>query len=491
MWEEALSQAPEHLLALTAIFLAFSYVAGLLHAAHAVMTARSPEGAIAWALSLVFIPVLSVPMYWIFGRNKFEDYAEVMRETFEINRKSLESVQKAISSCSGSEPPGLSSQSRSLLESIAIHPFTGGNSLKLLLDGEAAFKSIFEAIDSARECILVEYYIFRCDAIGTEFRDRLIAKAREGVRVHFIYDEFGSGSLPDPFVEAMRAAGIEVSEFGAPKRAWGHLRLNFRNHRKIVVVDGRTAFLGGMNVGDEYLSRDPEMGLWHDAHLRIEGPAALAVQAAFLEDHEWASDEEAPPPSVSWTPHLLPASEGEHVLILPTGPADTLESCSLFFMEAICSAQRRLWIATPYFVPDDAITKALQLAACRGVDVRIMIPKRSDNLLVKLAGLSYLEDMDMPDIQTLRYCRGFMHKKAILVDDKLAAVGTANLDNRSFRLNFEIGALVAGESFAKELEAMFLEDFRHCSRLRYEDYLRRSWAFKVCCQAARLLSPVL
>jgi len=487
MASEILAEAASHFIFILTVSLALCYLAGAAHSAHAILTARSPQGAIAWALSLLFFPVLAIPLYWIFGRNKFEDYAEAMRSSFEANRKSLEGV-RPLPAAKG-EVSGLSWHSKSLLESLALHPFSGGNAVKLLIDGEAAFKEIFAALDSAKEYILVEYYIFRSDAVGTEFRDLLIAKARQGVKVHFIYDEFGSGALPEPFVQAMSEAGIEVSEFGAPRRAWAPFRLNFRNHRKIVVVDGRCAFLGGLNVGDEYLSRCLETGYWRDTHLRIDGPAALAAQSAFLEDHEWASSEDAPVPSVSWSPP--PSGGQEHVLVLHTGPADKVESGSLFFMECICSARRRLWIATPYFVPDDAILKAIQLAACRGVDVRIMIPKRSDSVLVKMAGLSYLDDLDIPNIQVLRYGKGFMHQKAMLVDDKFAVLGTANLDNRSLRLNFEISAVVAGAPFAGKMEAMLVEDFKSCSRLSYGDFLKMSLPYRLLCQAARLLSPIL
>ena len=477
-----------HISTITATLAIVGTIVGIIHAANAVLTARSPEGSIAWALSLIFFPWLAVPLYWFFGRNKFEQYAEVIRDSVEEYRPLLSGAEKALDSCRAPEVDGLAAHTRSLFEQIAPHPFTAGNKATLLIDGEATFKEILAAIATAKRHILIEYYIFKYDSIGREFVECLLEKARSGVAVHFIYDEFGSGSLPDSVVDRMRTAGIQVSEFGAPRRSWASLRFNFRNHRKVVVVDGVTAFVGGLNVGDEYLSRHPYRRYWRDTHLRIDGPAALAVQSAFVTDLAWAS--EYPPPELDWTPSL-PVSGQSPVLILPTGPADGIEACSLFFLESICSARRRLWLATPYFVPDIAIVKALQLAACRGVEIKIVIPRMSDNLLVSLAGLTFLEDLAMPNIQVLRFYKGFMHHKIMLVDDKFATVGTANLDNRSVYLNFEIGAVVAGERFTKEVEAMFMEDFMFCHPMKVEDYLRRNPAYRVLCQTARLLSPVL
>ena len=461
---------------------------GAIHAAHVVLTGRSPEGTIAWALSMILFPWVAVPLYWIFGRNKFDQYAEVIRDSLEECRPLLEISGQAIEKCASGPINAIAGHSRALFESIAPHPFTGGNRAKLLIDGETTFKEIFDAIALARNYILVEYYMFKADSIGREFSDRLIAKAKTGVHVHLIYDEMGSGSLPWHFVEKLRQGGVQLSSFGAPRRSWAPLRMNFRNHRKIVVVDGATAFLGGINVGDEYLSRDRSIGYWRDTHLRLDGPAALAVQASFLIDLAWAS--EYPMPRLSWTP-FRPQGASDNVLVLPTGPADFIEACSLFFIESICSARKRLWLASPYFVPDDAVVKALQLAACRGVEIRIVMPKRSDNRLVSLAGLTFLEELDMPNVHFFSYHKGFMHHKVMLIDDKFATVGTANMDNRSFRLNFEISAVVSGEKFVKDVENMFLNDFKSCDQLNVENYIGRNPLFRILCQTARLFSPAL
>jgi cardiolipin synthase len=279
---------------------------------------------------------------------------------------------------------------------------------------------------------------------------------------------------------------VSIRPFGSNRRWRNPFQINFRNHRKIVVVDGRVAYVGGLNVGDEYIGRDPGFGPWRDTHVRLEGPAVHAVQLAFLEDWYWAAQETPP---LDWTPRPV-SPNGQNVLVLPTGPADELETCGLFFVHMINAAQQRLWITSPYFVPDPQVMCALQLASLRGVDVRIMLPEHADHLLVYLSSFSYLEEAEQADVKIYRYQPGFMHHKVILVDDHLAAVGTANLDNRSFRLNFEITVLVDDHGFAAQVEEMLRRDFQQCERAHAEDLLQRSFWFRVAVRVARLMSPL-
>jgi cardiolipin synthase len=263
-------------------------------------------------------------------------------------------------------------------------------------------------------------------------------------------------------------------------------QLNFRNHRKIVVVDGREAWIGGHNVGDEYLGKDPKFGRWRDTHVRIEGPAALAAQLSFVEDWNWATDEV---PDLSWTPR--PSADADiPVLILPTGPADELETANLMFVQAIEAAQERIWIASPYFVPDRPIVTALQLAGLRGVDVRILIPDMPDHLLVYLAAFSYFEPAGATGVRFFRYTDGFLHEKAVLLDDRAGAVGTANFDNRSFRLNFEVTAVIQDSAFARDMEAMFEADFANAREVDRFELQKRPWWFRFAVRLAALTSPI-
>ncbi|HSM06605.1 MAG TPA: cardiolipin synthase, partial [Longimicrobiales bacterium] len=321
---------------------------------------------------------------------------------------------------------------------------------------------------------------------GTEVQRRLIAKAREGVRVYFLYDEVGSHSLPDPYKEELRGAGVEVYDFHTQQGLWNRFQLNFRNHRKVVVVDGKQTWIGGHNVGDEYMGRDPKFGHWRDTHVRITGPAALAAQLSFVEDWYWATGRV---PEVDWTP--TPAPEGDvPALVIPTGPADEVETATLMFIHAINSARERVWIASPYFVPDEAVMAALHLAGLRGVDVRILIPDHPDHLLVYLAAYSYFDEASETGAEFYRYTDGFLHQKVVLIDDVSAAVGTANFDNRSFRLNFEITALVADSTFVGEVERMFEADFARSRRMEPGELDRKSFWFKLGVKLARLTSPI-
>ena len=374
------------------------------------------------------------------------------------------------------------------LDQLARMPFTRGNHVELLIDGEATFEAIFAGIESATKYVLVQFFVVKDDGLGRELKQRLMAKAREGVKIYFLYDEVGSKALPESYVEECRAAGIDMRPFHSTKGRGNRFQLNFRNHRKIVVIDGRVGFVGGHNVGDEYLGKDPEVGAWRDTHVRVEGPMATGLQFAFVEDWHWAADTLAP--ELEWMPVLSKAGDASGV-VLATGPADEIETCGLFFSQAIHSARQRIWIASPYFVPDEAAVAALQLAALRGVDVRILLPKNPDHLLVYLASYSYRELARKTNVKILRYKEGFMHQKVLLVDDVAAAVGTANMDTRSFRLNFEVMAIVADHDFARQVEQMLLRDFGKSEEMAPDALERKPWYFRLGVRIARLLSPIL
>ncbi|MEJ2089638.1 MAG: phospholipase D-like domain-containing protein, partial [Gammaproteobacteria bacterium] len=261
--------------------------------------------------------------------------------------------------------------------------------------------------------------------------------------------------------------------------------INFRNHRKIVVVDGHITFVGGLNVGDEYVGRDDHLTPWRDTHVSVRGPVATAAQVPFVEDWYWSTGEL---PLIDWNPV---ATDGGHTaLSLPSGPADDVETGSLLFVHAINSARRRLWIVSPYFVPNGSIMDALKLAALRGVDVRILLPGLTDNRLVQLAGRAYYAELMALGVQIFRYARGFLHQKVMLIDDDLATVGTANLDNRSMLLNFEQTMVFAG-TFASQVEAMLIEDFAHARQIDAAQVTGEPWWSRAMSRGARLLSPVL
>ena len=469
----------------TAVLVVVFEVLGVISAVHAVMSTRTSQGAIAWAVSLVTLPYVAVPAYWVFGRSKFQGYVLARRSADDRTDPIEDRIIESLDAYRVPEADRL--EATSAAEGLADMPVLRNNSVELLIDGDATFESILTGIEQAEEYVLVQFYIVRDDDLGRALKDRLIAKAREGLRVFFLYDEIGSHALSARYIADLREAGVDIREFNTRKGRRNRFQLNFRNHRKIVVTDGRVAWIGGHNVGDEYLGKDPKFGHWRDTHVRIEGPAVLKAQISFAEDWYWATNEV---PGLSW--EAKPASNGgdARVLIIPTGPADDLETCNLMFVHAISTAQERIWIASPYFVPEHSVIVALQLAGLRGVDVRILIPDNPDHLLVYLAAYSYFDDAGRTGAKFYRYQDGFLHEKAMLIDDQVATVGTANFDNRSFRLNFEITAAVGDPAFIAEVEQMFENDFARSRLMEEGEYDRKPWWFRLGVKLARLTAPI-
>ena len=461
--------------------LAICHLLGIASALHALMNSRTSQGTTAWILSLVMFPYLALPLYWTAGRNRFTGYVRARRRDNSRLRDILDTMHRDLGRHE-IEPRDAFGRAARTLGGL---PFTDGNRLDLLIDGTQTFDTLLPAIAAAQDYILVNFFIVKNDRIGTEFRDALVERARAGVRVFFLFDEIGSHRLSRSFLRSLRDAGVVCHPFGANRLLHSRLQINFRNHRKIVVIDGRDAFLGGLNVGDEYLSRDPHFGHWRDTHLRLSGPAVQAVQLVFLEDWNWAADEL---PELHGKPEIH--SPGQTAAIIPTGPDDELDSWQLVVAEAANSAQSRLWITSPYFVPDTGVLTALQAAALRGVDVRILLPDKPDHLLVHLSSFTYYEQTIPVGIAIHRYQNGFLHQKVMLVDNRLATVGSANLDNRSFRLNFEITALSPDPCFVSQVTRMLEEDFRHARTVALTDFTARSFAFRAACRAARLFAPI-
>ncbi len=457
------------------------YLLGIAHVIHALMTVRTAQGTIAWMVSLIAAPWVAVPLYWIAGRSRFSGYVRARRGEDAELRKLAEDMHRRLRHYEIKREDAFSRAA----EYLGGLPYTRGNELTLLIDGEETFDAIFKAIRSAEKYLLVNFFIVKNDRVGGRFKEALVARAKAGVKVYFLFDEIGSHKLSRSYLKELEEAGIACHAFGSNRRWWSRLQINFRNHRKIVVVDGKEAFIGGINVGDEYLGRDQRYGAWRDTHLRLRGPSVQAIQLVFIEDWNWAADEI---PELNWSGQAETADQV--AAVIPTGPADPADSWQLVVAEAANTARQRLWIASPYFVPDGGVLTALQAAAIRGADVRILIPEKADHLLVWLSAFTYFEQTIPFGVKLYRYKRGFLHQKVILVDDHLACVGTANLDNRSFRLNFEISGLSPDPAFVEEVAHMLEIDFHHSEPVKVADFTERSFAFRLACRAARLLAPV-
>lgn len=475
----------DNFLTILAVVLFLVELAGILTAVHAVMNARTSQGAAAWAIALVTLPLVAIVLYAVFGRNRFQGYVRMR------SRRDARIHHQVDALWANAEQAGLirqpTTEAERALIKLADMPILRGNQSRLLIDGRETFDKLFEDVAAARAYILVQFFTIKDDDLGRKLNAALIRKAAEGVRIYFLYDEIGSYKLPDSYLQGLRQAGIHVTAFHSTRGRTNHFQLNFRNHRKIVVVDGLVAYVGGHNVSDEYLSRHPKFGRWRDTHVRVLGPIVKAVQFTFLEDWHWATQN-----LPEWDWQLTPqATGGEEMLLVASGPADPLETCGLMFVQAIHMAASRIWIASPYFVPDIQILSALKLAVLRGVDVRILLPDKADHRTVHLASFSYYAKTLPVGIKLYRYTSGFMHQKAFLVDEHCAAVGSANLDNRSFRLNFELTLLNFDRNTIKAVEAMLSDDFDHSRRVTLEEYSARGFFFRLAVQSARLLAPIL
>jgi len=479
--------------ALGTILLLGAWVWSILTIFNIVMKARSAASAWAWTMAVLALPIPAVPLYWVLGRRTFNGYVEKLRKGREENEKLIHEVVSTLEPYFTELTP-VQEEYAGVLEKLSERHFTGGNEICLLIDGEMTFDAIFAAIEKAEDFVLVQFFIVKDDDLGRRLRDLLVRKSKEGVRVYFLYDEIGSYRLSKKYVRSLSDEGVTVTDFHSTQGPSNRFQINFRNHRKIVVVDAKIAFAGGHNVADEYLGKDPKFGNWRDTHVQIVGPAVLGLQIVFLGDWYWATGEV---PDLKWdsvthSEGFSCGCDGEMtVLPLATGPAEALEGGTIFFLNAAARAKKRLWMASPYFVTDESVRAALQLAALRGVDVRIMIPAIPDKWLPWLAAFSFLEEMEAAGVKILRYGNGFLHEKVVLVDDQLASVGTANLDNRSMRLNFEVSIVVLGEVFAQQVASMLEWDFEDCKLATHQDYLDRPWWFRLAVRLARLAAPVL
>ena len=473
----------------------FVHTLGTANAAHAVMNVRSSRGAVAWAVGLMSLPWLAIPLYWIFGRSKFQGYSEAIRQAYLKDYQTELHAHEEILKYRVELPERLSSLEKLAHEFTGI-PFTNNNSLELLVDGQQTFPKMLEAIAQAKDYILLQSYIIHDDAIGNQFKDALIERAQNGVKVRVLYDGLGSKKLTRNYIKSLRQNNIEVNVFRSTKGRGNRFQINFRNHRKILAIDGQIGFIGGLNIGDEYLGRDPHFGYWRDTHLKVTGTIVKSLQETFLKDWYWATKEI---PSLNWE-IAKNNDNNQTAFILPTSAADRLKDCTLFYLDLINLSQERIWIASPYFVPDDSILDALKLAAVRGVDVRIILPDRPDHLSVYLCSFSYYEELQEVGIKLYRYKRGFMHQKIILCDRLIAGVGTVNLDNRSFFLNFEVMAFVVKgdrnfqHSFANlvnSVEQMLVKDFQSSRQIDLENYRQKSILFRLSTRATRLFAPIL
>lgn len=461
------------------------HIVGIFAAVHAVMTVRTSQGAIAWALSLVMMPWLTLLPYAVLGSAYFTGYTNPQRFRNEVARLQARGIDPGWAQrhpeyvAAYPDDSGLQALPR-----LTDTPLLRGNHVRLLINGEATYDTLLAAIRTARQAILVQFFAIADDAAGRALHAALAERARAGVVVQFLFDGIGCHALSKDYVTTLAAAGAQVHEF-ATRRLANRFQLNFRNHRKLLIVDGEVGFVGGHNIGDMYLGARAPLSPWRDTHIELRGPVLGTLQLVFAEDWFWATRQ---------LPQMLApvTSDGKMLCqALPSGPADAQETCSLFFVTAINAARTRIWLASPYFVPDEAVMSAMQLAVMRGVDVRVLIPTRPDHHVVFQASTLFAHDAVQSGVRIFRYTPGFMHQKVVLIDDRAAAVGSANLDNRSFRLNFELMVMTLDTGFASQVEAMLEADFAQAREVGLDEYRSTPYWRRALMHIAHLFAPIL
>lgn len=472
----------------TIITLAVGYLVTLLLIRWVLLTRRrQPAASVAWILAIVALPYLGGVLYLFFGINRVQRRKATKQAA---NRSVAEHAPSLTAYETDAEHPlnDLQERLRRLAQRACGTAPTTGNRIDVLADTNVTLRRIEEAILSAQASIHLEYYIWRPDRTGTRVRDLLIQKARDGVKVRFLYDGFGSLWLTRSFLNPMREAGISLASFLPGQSFRERWSLNLRNHRKIVVVDGHTGFAGGMNIGDEYLGRNKKFGFWRDTHLQFQGPTVLQLQRVFEEDWYFATGEELTGPSV----YPPPRETGSVVAqVVSGGPDDDLRTFHALMFAAINEARERVTLATSYFVPTDALATALETAANRGVRVRLLLAGRSAHRWLVLAGRSYYDSLLQAGVEIYEYRRGILHCKTLTVDGCWSLVGSANFDPRSLLLNFEVALAIYDARIADELEQHFEHDIGHARLMRRELWDRRPLRDVFAENVCRLFSPVL
>lgn len=443
---------------------------------------RNPLKTLPWIIVLVLAPVVGLVFYFFFGQNLSKQRIISRR----MRKRIAMQLEEAPDAGRPEIPDPYDPLARLVYNTIHSVPLYGSR-ITPYTDGASKMEALLAEIARARHHIHLQYYIFCDDKTGCRLRDALAEKARQGVEVRILYDDVGCSGVKKSFFEGMRSAGIEVYAFLHVKFPLFTSKVNYRNHRKIVVIDGRVGFIGGMNVADRYVF-GTKWGSWRDTHFRIEGNGAAGLQASFLSD--W---------SATTKQHIaggeyFPAAErftDDVLQIVPSGPFGKWRTLLQADSYAISNARRRIWIQTPYYLPSDVLNTALQVAALAGIDVRLMLPARSDSKIVDLASHSYLDDMMKAGVKILFYRPGFLHSKLLIIDDALTVIGSANMDFRSFEHNFEVNAFAYDAEFTARMAAIFDDDARHCHALTPGEWFNRPRPRRWAESLMRVFSPLL
>lgn len=451
---------------------------------------RDPGKTVAWLCIFSLLPILGFILYVVFGR---KTQGALFRNKHIPDNRLVRMVRQQQTDFNhGHVLPQQNTDSEQKLASLLLNsgfaPMTIHNQVEILLNGGEKFQALFNALEGATHHIHLSYYIFKDDEIGEDVLKILSRKVSEGVEVRVLLDGMGCISISGGFIRSMRQAGIQAEWFFPIRFPYITSKLNLRYHRKIVVVDGRTGFMGGLNIGDEYLSRDAKLGFWRDTHIKLEGEAVHSLQSIFLNDWFFVTHQE-----IQGAPYFpqVNISQALPVQIGASGPDSNWSSILQSYFIAITMAKHSVYIETPYFIPNESLIMALKTAALSGLDVRLVVQGIPEYKLTYYAMNSYFEEMLQAGVKIFKYLKGILHAKILLIDNQLASVGSANVDNRSFYLHFEICAFVYDQSLAERLKSDFEQDLKDSSELDLEVFQTRPVLERLKESSARLFSPLL
>lgn len=454
---------------------------------------KNPEATLAWILVMMFLPVVGIVFYLVFSQNIAR--MKLFRLTLDERIYQTNALHKMAKAIDDGTFEYANDATKEWVELVKLNLNYGNsyltqhNDVRILSDGVDKFENLKRDILNAREYINIEYFIIKWDEVGKELIEILTKKAEEGVTVRLLMDALGSRKITNRRVKGLREAGGHVGFFFKPKLKILAMKLNYRNHRKLVVIDDKIGYIGGFNIAREYLGRKEKFGYWRDCHLRIEGEAITDINARFLLDWRYVSNEKI---NIKEILKREINHDGESAIqIVSSGPDNEKEQIKRAYMKMITSAKEHVYLQTPYFVPDASIHESLKMAALSGVDVRVMIPCKPDHIFVYWATYWYCSELLRSGVKVYIYDNGFLHAKTLSVDGKVCSIGSANFDNRSFRLNFEANAFVYDEKVAKSMDELFENDITKSHELTQELYDERSAWIKVKESISRLLSNVL
>ncbi|WP_188208328.1 cardiolipin synthase [Alkalibacillus aidingensis] len=451
---------------------------------------RHPSQTLNWILIFAAFPVLGFFFYLFFGRNytkqkRYDEKQELDEQAFNKIEGNKQIVEQHLNQMGDHQKMFFR-----LAHYLGNSPISFNTETNVLTNGDETFPAILDALKKAEHHIHMEYYIVRDDEIGQEIKDILIEKAKSGLEVRFLYDAVGSWKLSNEYKDDLRNAGVKFKPFAPVKLPFIGNRINFRNHRKIVIVDGEVGFMGGLNIGDEYLGKNTYFGEWRDTHLYVRGEAVRSLQMIFLQDWRYETGESLLNQDYL-SPEMLTNEYFGGVQMIADGPDTQWENIKKLYFSMIISAKKSIWIASPYFIPDEDILTAMKVASMSGVDVRLLVPKRPDKRVVFHASRSYFPELMEAGIKVYEYGKGFLHNKVVIVDEELASIGTSNMDMRSFHLNFEVNAFLFRTESTNKLVEDFKGDFSVSEEIDPKAFKERSIFIRLVESLFRLMSPLL